>query len=202
MLPKDRELQIIRKHVGHPECVFSTFDFANTMACNTCRGELISTEDFGTKLMINFDSINGTTLSRYFKYIQKKGADDPDSEMLHTLLDWVINNPYSQVQYGYESNQIEAIDMIHLHGGNVSLNYFRYVHDSIVKHYSGQDRIPLYERLMVCDNFYVSNPCDEMNLIRIKKMMNNHSRFKISLMKLKEKGIYDAVLDKYPEYFI
>lgn len=206
MLPKDRELHIIRKHIGHPECVFGTFDLTNSMVGITCLGELISTADFRTKLKINFDSINGKTLSRYFKYIQKKGASDPNSEMLHALLDWIINNPYSQVQYGSENNYVDAIDMIfHLECYGV-LDHIQYVHDSIVKHYSGQDRIHLFERIMaqgslLHSSFYISNPCDEMNLVQIKKTADNKFTFDF-LITFKQKGIYDKILDKYPEYFI
>ena len=194
-------MRIHRRPVGAPEDVFKTFDFVNSMVAITSTGELVKHKDFSSRIRVNLDGMSNFTLSRYFRYLMSKGANDPDEAELRKIIDWVIDNPFKSLGYNGGPDVIEAISSLtaEMHKRPSLNRHSQYVHDRIVKKYSDEDRIPIFQRLVLYGNFNVDETCTEFALVKLITL-----REYIDSATLRDgwKETYDEVTDKYPEYFI
>lgn len=192
---------IHRRLVGAPEDVFKTFDFVNSMAAITSTGELVKHKDFSSRIRVNLDGMSNFTLSRYFRYLMSKGANDPDEAELRKIIDWVIDNPFKSLGYNGGPDVIEAISSLtaEIHKRPSLNRHSQYIHDRIVERYSDEDRIPIFQRLVLYGIFNVDETCTEFALVKIITL-----REYIDSATLRDgwKETYDEVTDKYPEYFI
>ena len=197
---------------GAPEDVFKTFDFVNSMVAITSTGELVKHKDFSSRIRVNLDGMNNFTFSRYFRYITLKGANDPDEAELRKIIDWVIDNPFKRLGYTGVPYVVEAINSLaaamykqpilrrHLQYGQPILRrHSQYVHDRIVKRYSDEDRIPIFQRLVLYGDFNVGKLCTEFALV---KLITLRECIDGATLRDDWKETYDEVMNKYPEYFI
>ena len=199
-LQKNCFVRIHRCPVGAPEDVFKTFDFVNSMVAITSTGELVKHKDFSSRIRVNLDGISNFTLSRYFRYLMSKGANDPDDAALRKIIDWVIDNPFQQL----EGNQVDVGEAISSLGAAMYRHtsverHSQHVHDRIVKRHSDEDRILIFQRLALYGNFNVDKPCTEFALV---KLINLREYIDSATLRDGWKETYDEVTDKYPEYFI
>lgn len=202
VLQKNCFVRIHRCPVGAPEDVFKTFDFVNSMIAITSTGELVKHKNFSSRISVNLDAMSNFTFSRYFKYLTAKGAHDPDDVALRKIIDWVIDNPFKGLgDADTEQPVTDAINSLAaVMYSRPSLGYhLQYMHDRIVKMHSGEDRIPIFERLMTYYNFHVDRPCTEFALV---KLINLHEYIDGATLRDGWKETYDEVTNKYPEYFI
>jgi hypothetical protein len=195
-------MRIHRVHVGPPEDVFKTFDFVNSMVAITSTGELVKHKGFSSRIRVNLDGMSNFTLSRYFRYLIAKGAKDPDEAALRKIIDRVIDNPFKGL--GYCDTERPVTDAINSLAAVMyrrpSLGYHsQYIHDRIVEKHSGEDRIPIFERLVMYCNFNVDYPCTEMALVNI---INLREYIDGDTLRDGWKETYHDVINKYPEYFI
>lgn len=201
-LQKNCFMYIHRSPVGAPEDVFKTFDFMNSMVAITNTGFAIKHKDFSSRIRVNLDAMSNFTFARYFRFLMSKGANDPDEAALRKIIDWVIDNPFQQL----EGNKVDANEAIDALAATMyrhtSLNrHSQYVHDRIVKRYSDEDRIPIFQRLAFGGgNFFnVDEPCTEIALV---KLINLREYIDSATLRDGWKEKYDEVKNKYPEYFI
>ena len=194
-------MYIHRNPVGAPEDVFKTFDFVNSMVAITSTGELVKHEGFSSRIRVNLDGMSSFTFSQYFRYLASKNANDPDEAELRKIIDWVIDNPFKSLGYNGGPDVIEAISSLTAEMyKRPSLNrHSQYIHDRIVERYSDEDRIPIFQHLVLYGNFNVGKPCTEFALVKIITL-----RECIESATLRDdwKETYDEVMNKYPEYFI
>jgi hypothetical protein len=129
-----------------------------------------------------------------------KGANDPDDAALRKIIDWVIDNPFQQL----EGNQVDVGEAISSLGAAMYRHtsverHSQYVHDRIVKRHSDEDRILIFQRLALYGNFNVDKPCTEFALV---KLINLHEYIDGATLRDCWKETYEEVTNKYPEYFI
>ena len=193
---------IHRQVVGAPEDVFKTFDFVNSMVAITSTGELVKHKDFSSRIRVNLDGMSSFTFSMYFRYRVSKDANDPDEAELRKIIDWVIDNPFKSLGYSGEPYvMVEAINTLTtaMYRHSSLKRHSQYVHDRIVKRYSDEDRIPIFQRLALCGNFDVDEPCTEVALV---KLINLRDYIDSATLRDGWKETYDEAMNKYPEYFI
>ena len=200
-LQKNGLMHIHQSPVGAPEDVFKTFDFVNSMVAITSTGELVKHKDFSSRIRVNLDGMNNFTFSRYFRYLTSKGANDPDEAELRKIIDWVIDNPFKCLGYTGVPDVNEPINSLaaamYRH---TSVNrYSQYMHDRIVERYSDEDRIPIFQQLVLYGYFNVDEPCTEFALV---KLINLREYIDSATLRDGWKKTYDEVMNKYPEYFI
>ena len=198
---RTNRFMLVHRQPGPPEDVFKTFDFLNSMAAVTSTGELVKHKGFSSRIRVNLDGMSNFTLSRYFRYLINKGAKDPDEAALRKIIDWVVDNPFKCLGYNGMPNVIEAINSLaSVMYGQISLGrHSQYIHDRIVKRHSAQDRIPIFEQLVLGCNFNVDKSCTEFALV---KLINLSEYIDGATLRDGWKEAYDEVMNKYPEYFI
>ena len=199
-LQKTCLMYIHRQPVGAPEDVFKTFDFVNSMVAITSTGELVKHKDFSSRIRVNLDGMNSFTFSRYFRYLASTDANDPDEAELRKIIDWVIDNPFKCLSYKGAS-VVEALNPLAaaMYNRPILRRHSQYVHDRIVERYSDEDRIPIFQHLVLYGNFNVDEPCTEVALV---KLINLREYIDSATLRDDWKETYDEVMNKYPEYFI
>lgn len=202
-LQTNHSILIDRVHIGPPEDVFDKFDLVNSMIAITSTGELVKHKSFSSRIIrVNLDAISNSTFMRYFKYRITKGATDPDEAALRKIIDYVIDNPFKGL--GYRDTEQPVTDAINALAAAIytrpSIAYHsQYIHDRIVKMHSDEERIPIFERLVMVSNFRVDCPCTEMalvNIINLREYVDSYT------LRNAWKETYHDVINKYPEYFI
>lgn len=194
-------MYIPRQPIGAPEDVFKTFDFVNSMVAITSTGELVKHKGFSSRIRVNLDGMSSFTFSQYFRYLVSQDANDPDEAELRKIIDWVIDNPFKSLGCRGEPYVVEALNSLAaaMYNRPILRRHSQYVHDSIVERYPDEDRIPIFQRLLLYGNFNVGKPCTEFALVKIITL-----RECIESATLRDdwKETYDEVMNKYPEYFI
>jgi hypothetical protein len=200
-----RAIQINRVHIDPPEDVFKKFDLVNSMVAITSTGELVKHKDFSSRIRVNLDAMSNFTLGRYFRYLIAKGALDPDEAALRKIIDYVIDNPFKGLGYCDTGHSTcDAINSLATNAwrqrGRASMrDHSQYIHDRIVEKHSGEDRIPIFERLVTYGDFNVDKPCTELALVNI---INLREYIDGDTLRDGWKETYHDVINKYPEYFI
>lgn len=209
-LQKKCLMYIHRQAAGAPEDVFKTFDFMNSMVAITSTGELVKHKDFSSRIRVNLDGMSSFTFSTYFRYLALKGANDPDEAELRKIIDWVIDNPFKCLGCSGEPFVVEALNSLTaaMYRQPDLRRHSQYVHDRIVERYSDEDRIPIFQHLVLYGNFNVDESCTEFALVKIitlrEYIESATLRKYIESATLRDgwKETYDEVTNKYPEYLI
>jgi len=190
----------ITKYFGNQEDVLEKFDLTSSMVGISSNFELFHVKDY-KNIRANLKSVQTETLSRYFKYVNSKGSYDKNQKRLLELLDWILENLFQEVKSCYSDDPSEAIDLL-FRSYDKLYNHYEYIHNKIVSIYHEDERIKIFNELHITTGFYIQDACDELNLVAIINIQNKGYLSKINLSLLKEAGIYDRIIEKYPEYFI
>ena len=111
----------------------------------------------------------------------------------------LLINPFKSLGCRGESYVVEALNSLAAAMCTSLRRHSQYVHDSIVERYPDEDRIPIFQRLVLYGNFNVGKLCTEFVLV---KLINLREYIDSATLRDDWGETYDEVMNKYPEYFI
>ena len=96
-------VQFIRHAFGTPQEIFDGFDLNCSKVCVTSNKETIKNKTFDTSVSIDFKNFKSSTVSRYFKYTEKKKALDKNYAALKSMISYLIENRSKQLPMSYNT---------------------------------------------------------------------------------------------------
>ena len=195
------KLQFIKLHTGHVTDVMKTFDLNCSKCAYTSDRKLILSPDYSKEIKVDTATMNGLTLSRYFKYTRDKKATDPNNETLHTILRHLVDNFKIKFGMSYEGvDPLYGIKVIELFMPSFkSLEPIQYIHDYVMSK-DEKFRMNFFGNANKLFDYRVKDACDEYKLFEILRLMKSDLLYK------KTDRFYDdedkRIKLKYAEFFI
>lgn len=149
--------QVISKHSGSIEYVFNTFDLNCSKCAITSDKEIIKSDDYSSRIEIDYNNFNSKTPFRYLKYVYEKKAIDPNDSELENMLEFSTNNLFNEYENGYDNAKTTLIFTVNSFLNNVNnTDYLNKnlntlcnskIYDSIISKYSEDSQIEIFKEI-------------------------------------------------------
>jgi hypothetical protein len=197
------KLQLIIKHTGTPEEIFSTFDFNCSRCAFTSEGELIKDSSYSTVLSFDKESLSRDSIERYRKYIEKKGAKDSNESVLYDIYAYMLEDMDRIFESYYDKSGVPASEIINSEVNRLNqkneYGKIQYLHNKIVKNYTEERLIEIFTKLKAYHYLKQVKACEQLNLARLLTLDEVYWK---SEPKLISPDIAIKLRTKYAEHFI
>jgi len=190
-----KPLQFIFKYFGDTNDIFDSFDFNCSRVAYTSDNKLIKCRSFSKFIQVP-EVLYTNILSRYHKYINKKGAVD-DSNVLYKIYDALIKNVKQPIYDYYE--ELSTTHGVVLNNEITLLSIgpeCQYLHDELMKNYTSFDaRKEIFDGISKFNSSVINEPALELTLYRYQTTHRDKHNYITSKDLTRAKN-------KYPEYFL
>lgn len=206
-LTSDFKYQLIKIQYGDVHEVLNGFDISCSKVAYTSNKSLIFHPDYSIELKYNFDNVRGSSVNRYWKYIDNKGALDIHKLELKKLIDFLIlnYNVNSKCYYNnLETKFITSLQNIIVYYQNITneIPIIKYIYESINDVKSSQDKIDIFQQLsFVINDKYLFNKTEEYLVAELIKKIDGFFVWSNS-QEYRPTNKEKELMYKYAEFFI